>query len=502
MKIDFQASDVRFVYPFIFSVEEFDPCVKQLEQAHWEGRGRPLQIWEQLPFPEDELLAYVARYLNAPEGKQPTACLVRLTDDALKSTRGLGGGINSGVQWTLTGRKTEIPFEIMEIQLALFQVGVGFLTITAQPTDGADRVETWLDFVHYFRFARGQRAVGLSARRRTGIDRETREPRTSPFFPEPAGGLAQHPEGQGIFQDVIHMLLGTATPVDKAEVWWDEVFMPGTLLPYLVLFVDGVSDEEIPLLAYRARRFFHAGQELHPSSQDLCLDHEALLPYADRQWFFFSLNGGGFLACNPPTTPFFRETLPDHLHNHYFLLFLLALQQRFALMLLTQEVADKWLIAPGTATDQDSLHAREKAFAQIRDHLLSFTARGFFTQVMQREPHHRCYQQWQKTFDVERLYREVSDEVRYMHSKLEAARDQLAQRADEKRRQQTQRLERRLNLIAWVIGVPALALTFINATGPVELSVALYILLASLATGLLLYLLVTFLTSRGSKGSS
>jgi hypothetical protein len=168
------------------------------------------------------------------------------------------------------------------------------------------------------------------------------------------------------------------------------------------------------------RHFFHARQEMHPAPPDLRLERPSLLPYAEGLWVLFSLDGGAFWACDAPKTDFFRVQLPDHLGRQYFLLFLLALHQRFALMALSEKVAAYWPL-DGSMGDED---ARERAFGEIRDRFLAFTARGYFTQVMQQEHHHRCYRQWQRTFQVNQLYREVRNEVREIHDYLMLRRTQ------------------------------------------------------------------------------
>jgi hypothetical protein len=91
------------------------------------------------------------------------------------------------------------------VELALFRDGVGCLTIRAEPA--SQEVADWLDFLHYFRFARGQRGVGLRAERRVG-----------------------------------------------APLWWEEIFSPGQLLPFTAFFVEAAPAEEVPLLLYRVRK--------------------------------------------------------------------------------------------------------------------------------------------------------------------------------------------------------------------------------------------------------
>ena len=158
------------------------------------------------------------------------------------------------------------------------------------------------------------------------------------------------------------------------------------------------------MLLYRARNFFHSRQDVLPTADDLRLDHRAIWSYAEQQWFVFSLDGGAFVAANAPGSPFFRATLPSHLNTQYFLVFLLALLQRFVLMMLSQEVARRWL----PHGQQASLEERATTFARIRDRLLAFTAQGYFAQAMQQEHYHHYYRQWQKQRTCLFIFRKVS----------------------------------------------------------------------------------------------
>ncbi len=425
-------SEVLFVYPFLFDPDTFDRRRQQGEKARWQGRERPLSVWEQARFPEDDLLAHVKDYLNPPEGRPPTALVWKMDDGALQSPSGLGGGAD----WRLVLPRKEIPFRFGEVRLSLFRIGVGFVTVAAQPK--GDEPGDWLDFLHYFRFVRGQREVRIQAQRRTGPGQ------WQPFFPPPAGGVEEHPEGRGLFYDILKATLHTLalSNSERAEGWWQEVFVPGQLMPFAILYMDGqeASDPQMAEWLYRVRNFFPAERLIVPADDDVRRDHPSLLEYAQKMWFVFSLEGGAFVAFNAPQKDFFRRELPQHLRDQYFLLFLLALYQRFALMSLSQQVAEHWL--------QRSEQERERIFEHLRRWLLEFTARGYFAQVMQRENHHRVYRRWQEIFQIEQLYREVADEVREMHEYLLSV--------------QTRRLERRINLLTAFVGVPTLVFGFLS----------------------------------------
>ncbi|MDB9313857.1 CorA family divalent cation transporter [Spirulina sp. CS-785/01] len=458
-----------FVYPFAFQGENFTEHCRAIDQAPYAEKidqeayydaldkiqenprldnkatfaRKPL--WEAQNFPQDDLLSYVAQYLNPTQNTPPTAHLWKLSDQ-VESPYDLSRHLGFKYDWDLlTPQGKRIPFgwgkenqNQLVVQLALFKIGVGFLTVQAQPK--RNQLEDWLDFIHYFRFLQGKRGVKVQGDKRIGFSETLQTPRSHPYFPDFAGGVIDHREGVGTLDEILFPLLETGSG-EKGGCWWEEVFIPGQLLPFVGLSVQGVGEAEIPSLLYQVRNFFHSKQGNHPSEADLELAHPNLLPYAARQWFVFSLDGGGFVGVDMPETEFFQRTLIEHLRENYFLLFLLTLHQRFALMTLSAQVAEYWLVG-----EQEK--QRERTFQRIRDQLLSFTARGYFTQAMQREHHHRCYLRWQQVFQVEQFYREVSTEVQEMHEYL------LQQR--------TKRVEDRLNFLGVFIGIPGLIIGFLG----------------------------------------
>ena len=423
LRVDTSASFAQFVYPFTFERQTFDARASAVQQVAWSGRDRPLPVWERETCPEHDLLAHVANYLRTDGDAPATAAFWRMSHDAFHAVTGLG----ASADWTLTLPYGEIPIRLESAQLVLFRIGVGFLTLRARPMDAA--VNTWLDFLHFFRFSRGRGGVRLKARRRTGRDV------SDAYFPEVAGGLGRHPEGSGELHELLGACLDTAAlPGDGSGRWWSDVFVPGQLLPYCALFVDAAPESELPELLYCLRNFFHSRQELRPTPAERDLEQQtSLLPYVAGQWFVFSLSGGAFAAAAAPQTDFFRHTLPNHLLGEYFLVFLIALHQRFALISLSDDVARAWLPAGAAGVERrraDAEHEkRRQAFPRILDRLLLFTARGYFAQIMQLEHHHRYYRKWQEIFQVDQMYAEVRDEVREMHDLV------MAREAEDNRKQ-------------------------------------------------------------------
>src|SRR5437870_4620165 len=156
MKVDRKASFVNFIYPFLLKEpQSFPDRSASIDGASWAGRVGSLTVWERQDFPRDDLLAYFVRYLNPPDGVPATARFWRVTGAVRQSRFGLG----TDARWSLVLPHTELPFHLEDAQLTLFRVGAGFLTIRSTPD--SDSSDDWLDFLHYYRFVRGQRKVRL-----------------------------------------------------------------------------------------------------------------------------------------------------------------------------------------------------------------------------------------------------------------------------------------------------------------------------------------------------
>ena len=459
-------------FPFLFDEEEFEKLKGSADAAVWSSEKKRIEIWKEESFGEEDLLPYVQRYLNPPPGVPPTACIWSMNGDALQSTEGLG----TKGSWFLHTPRHDIRFEIRTVDLLLFRAGIGFLSFHARCF--ADTEEDWMDFLHFGRYINRKHGVELRIERRTGKDE------VSPFFPPPAGGTAAHADGVGTMGEIIDAILRTLHGGEKG--WWREVFVAGQMVPYAALFAEQLSIDETALLLFRLRHFFGMQQLMRPAPEDLSFANPTLLPYSEGQWFVFSLDGTAFVAANPPDTVFLKQTMPDHLRDRYFLLFLIVLHQRFVLMDLSDKVAREWLRG-------DEL-TRAAAFEQIRDALLKFTARGYFSQVMQTEHHHTAYRRWQETFQVELLYREVNDEVREMHADLMLRRTEKLQELAEAQRKrdeveakqreaQEKRVEKWFTRITFLLGVPAVVMGFLQTEAAVGLPLSVAAVIGSVILG-------------------
>ena len=363
-------SFARFVYPFSFEPASFEKRVRSIDSAKYKAE-KPL--WRMQSFPEDELLPHVARYLNPRKDSDATARLWHLDAEALESPDGLGA--RRSIDWHLAfGAEKEVGFGIEDVQLCVFRVGVGFLTIRTRAK--SNEVGDWLDFIHYFRFLHRTRNVHVWARQRVGPG-EAGQPAFKPYWPSLAGRLDENEKDQPHgFGEILDGLLNRCVTDEDAKqwfdedakCWWREPFITGVALPYVGLYVDDISGDEERHLLYKLHNCFHSREGEHPAPEELCSPKPYLLPYARRQWFVFSSESSAFLACDVPSvqeSPFFRQTMPSHLESHYLLGFLLALHQRFTLMGLSEQVTKNWGDPRDDETDE-FISRRETLFRRIR----------------------------------------------------------------------------------------------------------------------------------------
>jgi hypothetical protein len=488
-----------FIYPFSFNRNQYKGITNAISNAAWKTRSGETLIWQGDTFPHDDLQPHVSKYFTQTDHSIETARLWKMTQGALMSNAALGFGRHN-VDWYVNSPQGRQKFWVDEVKLSLFRIGIGFLTFNVKPS--SHLLTDWNDFIHYFRFVDGRRGVYINGEKRVGREGYL------PFFPSVCRDQKSE---KHTFLEIINSIL-----IASGFESWKDVFVPGQLIPYICSFVNSVAGgEQIIEIANRLQNFFHSGQTLHLSEDDRRMSKTSILPYKKDQWFLFSMEGSAFLAYDPPNNNFFRNSFPGHLKDQYFLSFILALHQRFALANLLCEIAESWAIRAESTIIQEN--EREKAFQNIRDTFFLFNARGFFHQVMQKENHHRYYRTWQKIFQIEELQRDLNQKINDMYEYLMMVRSDRLQRLEEIERkneelerkelekreraaeERSRLLERRLSAIAWIIGLPVILLTFQQAGIGVSLNIAIIFVLVGLVLGLLVYLAIQIFTEKKAR---
>lgn len=421
---------LRLLRSFSFPRMEF-PSILQAGDIKWTLTSGRQRVWEERPVSRDDFAPALAGFING-DADVSSCNLFRVTRPVMSSPLGFA----AEGPWALRRRGLDIPVQLSSIELIVFRSGIGFVGVTLSPSAGP--LDRWFDVCHYGRFtdASGRGPTLVPAR----ID---------------AGALWQ-PEPDATSTTVWRLTQRILDQVVPGEELGDP-FPPTQLLAYSVAFAD--SKDPTMALVYRSQNFFRSGQQVVPATGELDGTDDPYLEYSKDQFFYFSLDGGGFLAVNAPSTAFNRSNLPSHLEGAYFLLFLFAAHQHYVLSQLAKRIAECW-------AGHDELERRE-TFRSIFDELLDFTARGHFSQAMQRDHHHRVYSRWYETFHLDRSYANLRRSVRDMleYSQLIASEaDAAIAREDAIRQVQ---FERRIGRWTLLLAPPAmiLALFGVNITG-------------------------------------
>lgn len=519
-----ESSFLRLVWPFEIGRagdrSHYERLVHNV-QAAVNPEGGPL--WQDLDLPVDMLLTHCAAHLNCWDGNpddprrdHETGHFWRIS----KSSRTSGAIFDPKRKWRAqqgSGAKAQsASFSVTDVNLVIFRQRVGFviLEIVSQSSDPAD----WLFLANRLR------TLGGSGHRRSKLAAviEVEASSALPFFTT-AGevGQAEAKKFSGSLGDVFEWLARVSLPGSDLSYPW----VRDQALPYFSLSVDTVGElsegeGENPAgfadLGERVRRFFRADQSLLATHEDLT---PTVIMYAPDQYFSYSLDGATFFARDAPGTEFFHRTLPDHLRRYYFLNYLFALHQRLVLMQLSDAIADRWMEGPAAldplvaaSADEASktkLESLVRAFEELRDELLEFSARGYFIQFMYSQNHHRDYQKWQEIFEVADFHREVQNQLHEIYAALTLRFEDIASR----RRQLVENLEHRktatqtsFTYILAIFGVVSLVLAFLGVPIKGETQYGIdfwklfsYGVIAAVAGGTIAYLVHREIVRRGPR---
>lgn len=471
----------KFVYPFLFDdVSTFSARSALLNAAKVELNGKTHPIWKSSKYSEQDLLPHVAKYINAEENREPyNVAIWKIGNEVLQSPNyGLGSGENrGGINYKLVYPNGQVQFVILSVELYLFRTGMGAIVFEVSPNLPDQNLGVWFDFLSYFRFFGGYRRVFIECTRAIGYDQENKERIVEPFFPPIAKRDPEASDGSGLITELIAGLLDTGRLPEEPSEWWKDIFIPNQFLPFSIVFIDESDPADIPDQVYQYRKMLHSRQVIIPPKFETSLNHDCLHAYAKDQWFVFSLDGGGFIAFDPPDSYFFKTELPIHLMDQYFLVFILTIHQRFILTHLADEVVHVWLTE--TSDDKDEYNMLNKLLSIFK----AFASLGNYNQVMQRDNLHQVYQKWQAVFQIDLLYQSVNQEIQHISNYLQSKQENAMKQIEEAQNRQTKRLERQINVITLLIGVPAILFSFFQMGIDEGWTLAAFVLLGGLILG-------------------
>jgi hypothetical protein len=454
MEID-QKSKINFLYPFSYNPHFCQKIVENINELEWEGRNSNYKVWqpyEITKLPDIALLPSVSKFLD-PESESPyfNAGAWILSSQSLNSVKsGLGA---EKVVWIYNALRKKFTIKILEIHIYLFKTGIGFLGIQITLPESFDS-DTWLDFIHSFRFSSGPRAKGNFL---NGYRSDTKEP----FFPSILGELISDDVSGFETKDLIECLLSAINcNTNNHEKWWTDIYTKDYLIPYFFISSSVNDEDEKDSFLYRIDSFLNSNSYVLMDEQSQLFSKHRLLYLWKDQCFIFNIEGGGFVSFNTPSSDFFLHVLPDHIVKHYYILYLTVLQQKFFIFFLSERIADVWLKGRELISDSEKYFAYlQHSFKNLQDMLLTFASIGNYSQIMYSQHHHDVYQKWREIQGIDQIYEEIKSEIEYMFNYISVENEKIQQKFNK-------RLEIVVQGISTIIAFPVFALTVLDISYP------------------------------------
>jgi hypothetical protein len=451
MRINQDRSYIWFLYPFNYRTISYDILIDSFTQLSWEGRNKRYPVWSTnniTHLPDLGLLPGINKFLDC-ESKTRVFSVGswKLSNEARTSVKSGFGG--SKIKWVLEIQKIkEIPFEILAIELFLFKTGVGFLNFQIKLLGKEISSSDWTDFIHYFRFLGGER--GKNNQIKTYLfGKEC----CRPFFPAFLG--KGESENTGFyFSEIITSLLQAGCESMDMDLGLKNAYINNYFIPYSYTCVEGADAAHKSDFLSRITGFLNSSAIVYKDKQSVEYEqkHQTLI-WKDH-YFISSLEGGGMVAFDPPDEPFFKFGIPDHISKHYYLLYLIALQQKFFLTSISENIANDWLIAKKSENNSDDYYQiLLNNFFETQESLLFFTSIGNFAQIMHSQHHHDIYIKWREILEIDRLYNEVKSEIQNIYNFLNIKTERINQAFN-------RRIELSIQGITFIFGFPALLLGF------------------------------------------
>lgn len=422
LELDRDRSFVRFVFPF--ALKEGWPG----ERRWWRGRGGGMLAralarfsesgeWERSsPMRNPQVLPHI-RELLRPDPESPVDCeyllALGLSNDARQRRFPGRGALHLALP--AAAGEGRIRFEVRDVELLLFRIGVGLLVLELRVLSGADgdAGPTPADlavFNHYFRRVNAEqklpRILGL------------------PTIDEDASGPAGDAQLEAVAtRDLLRLLLA---PLGREGEHWTAL-AGDRLVPFTFALLRRLGDPgdpaaagEIARLLFWLRRGYDLGYEPAPSD---CAEEGNLevLP-SFRDVVVGGSSEGAAILASEGADPFLREGLPARARNTYFPLFLLAFQQRLAAIHFASAIA---AVSRGVSGRGPGGQPSQRSIRDLRDRLFDAIVRGWYAEVGHEPQHAAAYALWQRAFRVEGLFAEVKTEIEeldeYLH-RLESER--------------------------------------------------------------------------------
>lgn len=419
-----------------FSPNVYSAVIENLARQVWQGDGAIQETWHDPP--SDYLRQFSAEVhsqFNLPSASKPgLGRLLQLSNAVLHSKLGLNADPRRN-KWLFRTPSQTLSFLPRRIFLIMTRFGVGILSVEFKSLE--QDFHKWLDLVHFARLS-GGREKNIQIISRTDVMEDS----------DGTKATAQTPLKSYSVPDLLSFVLGLIFP---SGVEFSQSGLRGQFMSYTGTFFTGTDSELDPSLCFRLRNCFRHDQVLHPTASQLTMPYADDLEYCRDHFFYFSGESAGFVGYNSPNEQFFQSLLPSHVSSQYFMLFLLGLVQKHALMWISRESASVTLSFRG-ASD-------ESKYMDIERYFGDFLALGRLANLGQRNHHDSFYCRWVGVLRIEQLFTEVRDEIAAISRRVRAGQDSRRSDAEYK-------LSTGLAALAVMLGVPSMVLNLFSIKAP------------------------------------
>ncbi len=345
----------RLIIPFQFKNEQYSIICKNIESCNSCSNNASAMNEEDK---SDYFLPYIRKYIfgnraNVPNNNEPERYYCRWFH----------------IDTIDTDDECSKYIKVLNVNLVIFRYGIGFIIIDTRPVD-AQKVRLFKQLLSYNRVLRNK---------------------SKDFFDQylPASINAQ------VCRDPVSYLQVFAAINSRT--------LPKKEIPKMIYKLCSVG---------RWKDAYHNSDFVNDILKDLILDLNENAIYG------FGKAASGFLHISDPNHDLNIEAMMSEFTNStkihdnetlrsiqkfwtvHFMILLLALQQRKALMKMASDLA---------LFSENRIHKRK--IPGLRQNFLEFMTQGWFSQISESQIEMEIFHRWQKTFNINELHEEVTDQL-------------------------------------------------------------------------------------------
>jgi hypothetical protein len=437
-----------FIIPFVFKAEtEFDEVANSIEQMKIQKdlkEGADPSIWQPIQHNSDDRFFGHINQLVPTDGENYESTIGKLwgLNPLARDSYKLPKNQNQTVLFQ-TSKKKEIQLKILDVQLYLFETGIGFLIyeINYPKINNIDELVLANYLVKRFKNFGGKMQL-LKAKEDTSeyeikanlsdITIELLKPLNVTSYFEKDANFKKDPS------------------LEKAKL------APNNALVFSTAILDkafSTSTDYITRLKrylFESRRVFKESYQPDESEFDLDKNDEIYKPFENSIWGI-SLEGASnivFHTDNEDTNKFFSSSYIKNVKHNYFYMYILALHQRYALLNLSVQAAE----IPRKIEKLIESAEEYATITKLREEIAYFDLRSSFLHVSHITHQDKVYQTMFRTLHIGDLHRKLQSEVESIASLLDIRKSAI-EKTVEKHKEDRRRKNERFYVIASTIFV-------------------------------------------------